>query len=143
MCAFLYHTVCTQQDAFAPGTIFVPHQQSSAAGAGLAHAHSEHVGMHGSHDPRQADPRQRYMRSDSALFQHYADMGLAQEAAPSSLHTEPNLSQSPQFTQQQHEQTRTGEQWHAPDTPHASVHKQVQELDSTQHRPHLFQTGCV
>ena len=83
------------QDAFAPGTLFVP-RQHSAAHLELANTHTEHLTMYDQqlHD---AYTNQHYMQTDSALFQHYADMGLAQDSLTTMLTTDAHMTPSANF----------------------------------------------
>ena len=89
------------QDSFAPGTLFVP-RHSSASHMELANAHTEHLNMHADQQLHGPTPS-HYVQTDSALFQHYADMGHAQDpmthmltadahmTPPASFALEPNM----------------------------------------------------
>ena len=87
--------VAVMQDAFAPGTLFVP-RQHSAAHLDLANAPAEHLTVYDQqlHDTHSD---QHYMQTDSALFQHYADMGPAQDSLTTMLATDMHLTPSASF----------------------------------------------
>lgn len=73
------------QDAFAPGTLFVPQQHSTTSHLDLASVQSQHVNMHVDQQLQEPHSNEHCMQTDSALFQHYADMSLAQESMTSML----------------------------------------------------------
>lgn len=88
-------SIAVMQDAFAPGTLFVP-RQYSAAHLDLANAPAEHLTVYDQqlHDTHS---NQHYMQTDSALFQHYADMGPAQDSLTTMLATDMHMTPSASF----------------------------------------------
>lgn len=83
------------QDAFAPGTLFVPQQHSSTPNLDLASVHSQHFNLHADQQMQGSQPN--YMQTDSALFQHYADMGLAQGSMTSMLTADLQMTPAASF----------------------------------------------
>lgn len=81
------------QDAFAPGTLFVPQHHSSTPNLDLASA--QHFNLHADQEMQGSQPN--YMQTDSALFQHYADMGLAQGSMTSMLTADIQMTPAASF----------------------------------------------